>query len=53
MIDKKIRELAAFDDQLRTYADQRIEIDLDDGVKVNIRKFGTLIDLGPLGGADE
>jgi len=53
LIAKKIRELATFDDQLRTYADKRIELDLDDGVKVNIRKFGTLIDLGPLGGADE
>lgn len=52
LIDKKIRELAVFDDQLRSYADKRIELDLDDGVKVNIRKFGTLIDLKPLGNLD-
>lgn len=52
LINKKIRELAVFDDQLRSYADKRIELDLDDGVKVNIRKFGTLIDLKPLGNLD-
>ncbi len=52
LIDKKIRELAVFDDQLRSYADKRIELDLDDGVKVNIRKFGSLIDLKPLGNLD-
>ena len=51
-LTKKIDELATFDDQLRHYADQRIELDLDDGVKVNIQKFGGkggLIDLKPLG----
>lgn len=51
--EKKIRELATFDDQLRNFADQKIPLDLDDGVKVNIRKFGTLIDLAPVGGSDE
>jgi hypothetical protein len=40
---KKREELVAFDDTLRHYADQRIEIDLDDGVKENYGKFGTLL----------
>jgi hypothetical protein len=40
---KKRIELAAFDDLLRHYADQRISIDLDDGVKVNYGKFGRLL----------
>jgi hypothetical protein len=42
-IKKKQVELAAFDDLLRHYADQRISIDLDDGVKVNYGKFGDLL----------
>ena len=40
---KKQTELSAFDDLLRHYADQRITIDLDDGVKVNYGKFGNLL----------
>jgi type II restriction/modification system DNA methylase subunit YeeA len=40
---KKQAELAAFDDLLRHYADQRISLDLDDGVKVNYGKFGNLL----------
>lgn len=36
-------ELAAFDEQLRHAADQRIQLDLDDGVKVNYGKFGNLL----------
>lgn len=36
-------ELAAFDEKLRHYADQRIRLDLDDGVKVNYGKFGDLL----------
>lgn len=36
-------ELAEYDEQLRHYADQRIQLDLDDGVKVNYGKFGTLL----------
>jgi hypothetical protein len=40
---KKQHELAAFDEQLRHYADQRIYIDLDDGVRANYGKFGTLL----------
>lgn len=39
----KQAELAAFDDLLRHYADQRISLDLDDGVKVNYGKFGNLL----------
>lgn len=40
---KKQVELVAFDDLLRHYADQRISLDLDDGVKVNYGKFGSLL----------
>jgi len=36
-------ELQAFDEKLRHYADQRIQLDLDDGVKVNYGKFGDLL----------
>jgi type II restriction/modification system DNA methylase subunit YeeA len=40
---KKQVELASFDDLLRHYADQRISLDLDEGVKVNYGKFGGLL----------
>ena len=43
LLGKKQTELAAFDDQLRHLADQKIILDLDDGVKVNYGKFGTLL----------
>ena len=36
-------ELRDFDEKLRHYADQRIGLDLDDGVKVNYGKFGDLL----------
>jgi len=39
---KKQEELRRFDEVLRHYADQRISLDLDDGVKVNYGKFGDL-----------
>jgi hypothetical protein len=40
---KQMVELLGFDEQLRSYADQRIALDLDDGVKVNYAKFGPLV----------
>ena len=40
---KKQTELFEFDDKLRHFADQRISLDLDDGVKVNYGKFGDLL----------
>ena len=40
---KQATELSAFDEKLRHYADQRITLDLDDGVKVNYAKFGDLL----------
>jgi type II restriction/modification system DNA methylase subunit YeeA len=40
---KQQAELQAFDEKLRHYADQRISLDLDDGVKVNYGKFGDLL----------
>ncbi|WGL29517.1 BREX-1 system adenine-specific DNA-methyltransferase PglX [Pectobacterium brasiliense] len=42
-LTKKFNELRNFDDRLRHYADRRITIDLDDGVKVNYSKFGDLL----------
>lgn len=41
---KKHVELLAYDEKLRHYADMRIKLDLDDGVKVNYGKFGDLLD---------
>ena len=41
---KKQIELLAYDEKLRHYADMRITLDLDDGVKVNYSKFGDLLD---------
>ncbi len=38
-IKKQLAELQAFDEKLRHYADLRIKLDLDDGVKVNYGKF--------------
>ncbi|MCR4537203.1 BREX-1 system adenine-specific DNA-methyltransferase PglX [Pseudomonas sp. 18.1.10] len=40
---KQLEELRRFDETLRPYADQRIALDLDDGVKVNYGKFGDLL----------
>jgi type II restriction/modification system DNA methylase subunit YeeA len=40
---KKHVELLAYDEKLRHYADMRITLDLDDGVKVNYGKFGDLL----------
>jgi type II restriction/modification system DNA methylase subunit YeeA len=42
-LKKQQTELAHFDEKLRHYADQRIHLDLDDGVKVNYGKFGDLL----------
>jgi len=52
---KKQTELMAFEEKLRHYADMRISIDLDDGVKVNYAKFGDLLaeSKAITGGADE
>jgi type II restriction/modification system DNA methylase subunit YeeA len=41
-LKKKHVELLAYDEQLRHYADMRINLNLDDGVKVNYGKFGDL-----------
>jgi hypothetical protein len=43
ILRKKQAELASFDNLLRHYADQRINLDLDEGVKVNYGKFGALL----------
>jgi type II restriction/modification system DNA methylase subunit YeeA len=42
-LKKKHAELLAYDEQLRHYADMRITLDLDDGVKANYGKFGDLL----------
>lgn len=43
VLRKKHVELLAYDEKLRHYADMRIKLDLDDGVKVNYGKFGDLL----------
>ena len=42
-LHKQQAELSTFEEKLRHYADQRITLDLDDGVKVNYGKFGDLL----------
>lgn len=42
-LHKQQAELSIFEEKLRHYADQRISLDLDDGVKVNYGKFGDLL----------
>ncbi|MCK4303759.1 MAG: BREX-1 system adenine-specific DNA-methyltransferase PglX [Candidatus Eisenbacteria sp.] len=42
-LEKQQVELLAFDEKLRHYADRRITLDLDDGVKVNYGRFGDLL----------
>jgi hypothetical protein len=39
----QLDELRKFDEELRHFADQRITLDLDDGVKINYGKFGNLV----------
>ncbi len=40
---KQKDELLKYDEKLRHYADMKIKLDLDDGVKVNYGKFGDLL----------
>lgn len=42
-LKKRQAELLAFDEKLKHAADQKITLDLDDGVKVNYGKFGDLL----------
>ena len=42
-LKKQQAELVAFDEKLKHFADQKISLDLDDGVKVNYGKFGDLL----------
>lgn len=42
-LTRQLTELRSFDDQLKHYADMKIQLDLDDGVKINYAKFGTLL----------
>jgi type II restriction/modification system DNA methylase subunit YeeA len=42
-LEKKQVELRNFDEELKHYAEMRITLDLDDGVKVNYGKFGNLL----------
>ena len=42
-LEKQQAELLQFDEKLRHYADMKIGLDLDDGVKVNYGKFGDLL----------
>jgi hypothetical protein len=54
-LKKQHVELLSYDEKLRHYADMRIKLDLDDGVKVNYGKFGDLLDSvkAITGGSDE
>ncbi|HOY67095.1 MAG TPA: BREX-1 system adenine-specific DNA-methyltransferase PglX [Candidatus Ozemobacteraceae bacterium] len=53
-LTKKQTELAKFDEELRHYADKRIKLDLDDGVRVNYGKFGNLLaEVKNITGGDE
>lgn len=42
-LTKQVVELRKFDEELRHLADQRIALNLDDGVKVNYARFGNLL----------
>lgn len=42
-ISKQKQELKKYDELLHHYADKNIEIDLDDGIKINYAKFGDLV----------
>lgn len=42
-ISKQKEELRKYDELLRHYADKNIEIDLDDGIKINYAKFESLV----------
>ena len=42
-LTKQQKELIDFDEKLKHYADRRISIDLDDGVKVNYAKFADIL----------
>jgi len=43
ILGKQNEELLSFDEKLKHWADMKIELDLDDGVKVNYGKFGDLL----------
>jgi len=43
ILRKQNEELLSFDEKLKHWADMKIELDLDDGVKVNYGKFGDLL----------
>jgi hypothetical protein len=42
-LEKKQAELRSYDEELKHYAEMRITLDLDDGVKANYGKFGNLL----------
>ena len=42
-LEKQAEELRKYDEKLRHYADMKIRLDLDDGVKANYGKFGDLL----------
>ena len=43
-LQKQQAELSKFDERLRHYADMKIKLDLDEGVKANYGKFGELLE---------
>jgi type II restriction/modification system DNA methylase subunit YeeA len=43
VLKRKQAELVKFDEELRHYADKRVSLNLDEGVKANYSKFGNLL----------
>lgn len=43
ILGKQNEELLSFDEKLKHWADMKIELDLDDGIKINYDKFGDLL----------
>lgn len=42
-LEKQLNEVNKYEEIVHHYADMRMEIDLDDGAKVNYAKFGELL----------
>lgn len=43
LLRQQILELKNYEELIHNFADQRIDLDLDDGIKVNYQKFGKLL----------
>jgi hypothetical protein len=43
LLHKKFSELTIYDERIRHFIDMKIQVNLDDGVRVNYAKFGQLL----------